>query len=111
FTNHTVLGIPGTSMWDTSLDNDRAIVDFLMSRAVVAVIQEPPSEAEKKKHLDSPAKMLAKIRAALPLTQVLAVRLWEFAPKNEHGDPVYKDVSGMWMHYGGEAGFTLFTQS
>jgi putative DNA primase/helicase len=98
-----VLGIPGTSMWDKCLSNDPDIKTFL-EFGVIFVIQEPPSLAEMKKGLDSPSKMVAKIRKSLPVARVVAIRLWEFAPRDEKGEPIYKDCSGLWMYHDGNAG-------
>ena len=107
YARYNVLGIPGTSMWEKCVENDPKIVDFLAFKTVI-VIQEPPSLKEKVKRLDSPAKMLTKIKASLPLSTVVAVRLWEFAPRDEEGEPLYKDVSGLWTYYGGLPGFRRF---
>jgi hypothetical protein len=104
---YNVLGIPGTSMWDTCIANDPDIVTFLAWKTVI-VIQEPPSIKEKEKKLDSPAMMLAKIKASLLLSKVIAVRLWEFAPRDEDGEPLYKDISGLWTYYGGLSGIEKF---
>ena len=98
-----VLGIPGTSMWDKCLSNDPDIKTFL-EWAVIFVIQEPPSPAELKKGLDSPSKMVAKIRQSLPVARVVAIKLWELAPRDEDGEPLYKDCSGLWMYHDGDAG-------
>jgi hypothetical protein len=107
YARYTVLGIPGTSMWDTCISNDPHIETFLAGKTVI-VIQEPPSPKEKAKKLDSPASLLAKIKASLPLSKVVAVRLWEFAPRDSDGEPLYKDVSGLWMYYDGLRGFKQF---
>ena len=104
---YNVLGVPGTSMWDKCISNDPDIIDFLAFKTVI-IIQEPPSLAEKAKGLDSAAKMVTKIKENLPLSTVVAVRLWEFAPKDSDGEPLYKDVSGLWIHYGGLPGFSRF---
>jgi putative DNA primase/helicase len=104
---YNVLGIPGTSMWDKCIANDPAIIDFLAFKTVI-VIQEPPSLAEKAKGLDSAAKMVRKIKDSLPLSTAVAVRLWEFAPKDSDGEPLYKDVSGLWTYHGGLPGFKKF---
>jgi hypothetical protein len=105
FAGYNVLGIPGTSMWDKCIENDPDILTYLAFKTVV-IIQEPPSYAERAKRLDSAAKMVLKIKATLPLSTVVAVRLWEFAPKNSDGEPLYKDVSGLWTYHGGFQGFT-----
>jgi hypothetical protein len=97
-----VLGVSGTSMWNKCLENDPDIFKFLTSREVVFVIQEPASSREKEKKLDSPAKMLAKIRESLWQARVVPIRLWEFAPRDEDGEPLYKDVSGLWMYHDGD---------
>jgi AAA domain len=107
FARYNVLGIPGTSMWNKCIENDPEIVNFLAFKTVI-VIQEPPSRNEKAKGLDSPATMLAKIKASLPLSTVVVVRLWEFAPRDSDGEPLYKDVSGLWTYHGGEDGFRKF---
>ncbi len=96
-----VLGIPGTSMWDTCIENDPDVLDFLAGRTIF-VIQEPPSPKEKAKRLDSPAKMVQCITKSLPNSKVVAVKLWQFAPKDEHGEPLYKDVSGLWLFHNGD---------
>lgn len=101
FSDNVVLGIPGCKTWRTCINNDIAILDWLSNREVILVIQEPPSAAEKRKGLDSPAAMVQEIKNSLPNTAVVAVKLWEFAPKDEKGEPVYKDASGLWMHHGG----------
>ena len=105
FAGYTVLGIPGTSMWDKCIENDPAIITFLNFKTVI-VIQEPPSLSEKAKGLDSAAKMVMKIKASLPLSTVVVVRLWEFAPRDSDCQPLYKDVSGLWIYHGGFQGFT-----
>lgn len=102
YAGYNVLGIPGTSMWDKCIANDPPILKFLEVRTLV-VIQEPPSPAEEAKGLNSPAKMIAKIRATLPNAKVVAVKLWEFAPRDEDGKPLYKDASGLWMYHGGDS--------
>lgn len=110
FLRYNVLGIPGTQTWNTCLKNDPAILPFF-ERWTPVIIQEPPSGAEKKKHIDSPAKLVEDIKASLPLTPVIVVRLWEFAPKDEDGEPAYKDISGMWTYHGGVNGIKFFNQS
>ncbi len=104
---YNVLGVPGTSMWDKCISNDPAIRDFLAFKTVI-IIQEPQSLAEKAKGLNSAAKMVTKIKMSLPLSTVVVVRLWEFAPKDSDGEPLYKDVSGLWTYHGGFPGFTKF---
>lgn len=99
FCGYNVLGIPGTSMWETCLKNDPNIAEFLAFKTVY-VIQEPQSAAERAKHLDSPARMIAKIKQTLVASTVIPVKLWEFAPKDEEGHPVYKDVSGLFTYHG-----------
>src|SRR5262249_3258373 len=37
-----------------------------------------------------------------------AVRLWEFAPRDSDGEPLYKDVSGLWTYHSGLNGFSKF---
>jgi|HubBroStandDraft_4_1064222.scaffolds.fasta_scaffold34000_2 putative DNA primase/helicase len=96
-----VLGVPGTSMWDKCVENDPSILDYLGERTIF-VIQEPPSAAEKAKRLDSPAKMVQRITKSLPNATVIAVKLWQFAPRDQHGEPLYKDASGLWLHYNGD---------
>jgi hypothetical protein len=99
-----VLGVPGTSMWNKCLENDPDIQPWLVQKSVVLVIQEPASAAEKRKGLDSPARMISKIRESLPMSRVVGVRLWELAPRDADGKPLYKDVSGLWMYHGGDPG-------
>jgi hypothetical protein len=100
-----VLGIPGTSMWDKCLVNQPEIASYFASAttAAVFVVQEPASSREKAKKLDSPTKMLANIRTALPFSRVIPLRLWEYAPRDENGEPLYKDVSGLWMYCDGNS--------
>lgn len=107
FARYNVLGIPGTSMWGKCLENDPDIVPFFAGKTVI-VIQEPASVKEREKGLDSPVKLIARIKATLALSPVVAVRLWEFAPRDEKGEPLYKDVSGLWTYYGGLSGFAKF---
>jgi hypothetical protein len=107
YARYNVLGIPGTSMWDKCIENDPDIATFLAWKTII-VIQEPPSTAEKSKGLNSPATMLSKIKASLPLSTVIAVRLWEFAPRDSDGEPLYKDVSGLWTYHRGLTGFSKF---
>lgn len=107
YAGFNVLGVPGTSMWDKCLANDPEIQSFISWQSgstsmPVFVIQEPQSPAERAKGLNSAAKMIDKIRASLPETTLIAVKLWEFAPKDEHGEPLYKDVSGLWMYHAGD---------
>lgn len=75
FLRYNVLGIPGTETWETCIENDPDIFDFLFTRELIAVIQEPPSPRQLKKRLDTAAKMVTKIRESLSGVQVLAVRL------------------------------------
>jgi len=107
FARYNVLGVPGTSLWDTCIAND-PLIGFLLAGKTIIVIQEPPSPKERAKGLDSAANMVAKIKDGLPLSKVVAVRLWEFAPRDENGEPLYKDVSGLWAYYNGIAGFRRF---
>jgi len=107
---YNVLGIPGTSMWDKCVANDLGILDFLVGKTVI-VIQEPPSLAEKAKGLDSAAKMVVNIKASLPLSIVVVARLWEFAPRDSDGEPLYKDVSGLWTYHDGSQGFSRFMEA
>lgn len=95
-----VLGIPGTQTWDSCLANDPTIAQIFAGKTVI-VIQEPPSLRERELGKDSPVKMFAKIKASLPLSNVVAVRLWEYAPRDEEGEPLYKDVNGLWTYYDG----------
>ena len=110
FAAFNVLGIPGTSMWDKCIENDPTILEFFNGKTV-CVIQEPPSQAEQVKGIDSPARMFAKIKASLTNSAVVAVKLWEFAPRDSYGQPLYKDVSGLWLHHGGFAGVGKFQES
>lgn len=107
FARYNVLGVPGTSMWDTCVKNDPTILTLLSGKTLI-VIQEPPSAKERAKRLDSPVKMMARIKASLPSCKIVAVRLWEFAPRDADGEPLYKDVSGLWTYYGGLTGFQRF---
>jgi putative DNA primase/helicase len=107
FARYNVLGIPGTSMWNRCTENDPDILRFLDGRTI-AIVQEPPSQAEQAKGLDSPARMIAQIRDSLPLSTVVAVKLWKFAPRDASGEPLYKDVSGLWLYYGGFEGVNKF---
>jgi putative DNA primase/helicase len=100
YARFNVLGIPGTSMWDKCIANDPGILKYLENRTIL-VIQEPPSLAEKAKGLDSPAKMVMNVKKSLPNTKVVPIKLWEFAPRDSDGDPLYKDVSGLWLYHGG----------
>src|SRR5262249_33600401 len=61
YARYNVLGIPGTSMWDTCIDNDPQMVAVLAWKTII-VIQEPPSLKERAKGLDSAAKMVIKIK-------------------------------------------------
>jgi putative DNA primase/helicase len=45
--------------------------------------------------------MVQRIKKSLPNSTVVAVKLWQFAPKDQHGEPLYKDASGLWLHYDG----------
>jgi RecA-family ATPase len=97
-----VLGIPGAKTWSTCIQNDPDVLRILKGCQEILIVREPASNAEKLKNWDSPAKMVADIQTMLPNAR--ALRLWEFAPRDANGLPLYKDVSGLWMHYGGADG-------
>jgi len=77
-------------MWDKCIENDPDIV--LSSQGSRYRCSEPPSTAEKSKGLNSPAKC-CQDKGELAFSAVIAVRLWEFAPRDSDGEPLYKDVS------------------